>query len=39
MNIRKDRRLLREAIAEGIRTAAELAAYLRHLKRGALLAA
>ena len=29
MNIRKDRKILREAITRGIKTAAELAAYLR----------
>ncbi len=32
MNIRKDRKVLKEAIAAGIRTAAELALYLRTLE-------
>jgi len=31
MNIRKDHELLRHALAEGIRTVAELAAWLKHL--------
>jgi hypothetical protein len=34
MNIRKDRKLLHHALAEGIRTAAELAAWLRDLDGG-----
>jgi len=32
MNVRKDRRILKEAITRGIKTAAELAAYLRSLE-------
>jgi hypothetical protein len=31
MNVRKDRNLLRHALAAGIRTAAEMAAWLRNL--------
>jgi len=35
MNIRKDRNLLADAIARGVKTAAELAAYLRTLESAA----
>ncbi|GEM_PF-4305697 len=35
MNIRKDRNLLADAIARGVKTAAELAAYLRMLEGAA----
>jgi len=31
MNIRRDRKLLRHALAEGVRTVAELAAWLKRL--------
>jgi hypothetical protein len=31
MNIRKDRKLLHHALAEGIRTAAEMAAWIKNL--------
>jgi hypothetical protein len=34
MKVRKDRKLLRHALAQGIRTAAEMAAWLRTLDRG-----
>jgi len=38
MDIKKDGRLLRRAIAQGIRTAAELAAYLRRIEQRNLFA-
>lgn len=34
MKMRKDRKLLRQALAQGIRTAAEMAAWLRSLDGG-----